>query len=116
MIDDILDYNSCEENLGKTIGIDLEEGKVTLPLIHTLQQAQPEEQEKIKEIITSDYVSSDDFDFVHNLMKKYKSLEHTTAEAKNYLARAHSILKDLPDCPEKEALHFITDYVMSRDC
>ncbi len=115
MIDDILDYNSCEENLGKTIGIDLEEGKVTLPLIHTLQQAQPEEQEKIKEIITSDYVSSDDFNFVHNLMKKYKSLEHTTAEAENYLTRAHSILEGLPDCPEKEALHFITDYVMSRD-
>ena len=115
MMDDILDYNSCEENLGKTIGIDLEEGKVTLPLIHTLQQSQPEERERINEIITSDYVSRDDFDFVHALMTKYKSLEHTTTEAENYLKRAHSILDEFPDSLEKEALSFITDYVLSRD-
>ena len=115
MIDDILDYNSCEENLGKTIGIDLEEGKVTLPLIHTLEQAQPDERDKIKEIITSDYVSRQDFNFIHALMQKYKSLEHTTAEAEGYLKKAHAILNKLPDSEEKEALHFITDYVISRD-
>ena len=115
MMDDILDYNSCEENLGKTIGIDLEEGKVTLPLIHTLQQAPPDEQNKIKEIITSDYVSREDFAFIYALMLKYKSLEHTTLKAENYINRAHTILNELPDSPEKEALHFITDYVLNRD-
>ena len=115
MIDDILDYNSCEENLGKTIGIDLEEGKVTLPLIHTLQQARPEEQERIKEIITADYVSRQDFDFVHALMKSYQSLEFTSRKADNYLERAHTILDELPKSPEREALHFITNYVLNRD-
>lgn len=115
MIDDILDYSSCEEDLGKTIGIDLEEGKVTLPLIHTLQQARPEEQERIKEIITADYVSRRDFDFVHELMKRYQSLEYTSRKADSYLKRAHAILNKLPESPEREALHFITDYVLNRD-
>ncbi len=115
MIDDILDYNSCEEDLGKTIGIDLEEGKVTLPLIHTLQQANPEEQERIKEIITSDYVKRQDFDFIHTLMKNYQSLEYTSRKADSYLKRAHAILDQLPESPEREALHFITDYILSRD-
>ncbi len=115
MIDDILDYSSCEEALGKTIGIDLEEGKVTLPLIHTLQQASSEEQERIKEIITADYVSRQDFDFVHKLMQNYHSLEYTSSKADNYLKRAHAILNELPQSPETEALHFITDYVLSRD-
>ena len=115
MMDDILDYNSCEENLGKTIGIDLEEGKVTLPLIHTLQHSLPEEREKINEIITSDYVSRDGFNFVHTLMIKNKSLEHTTTEAESYLKKAHSILDEFADSQEKEALHFITDYVLNRD-
>ena len=115
MIDDILDYSSCEEDLGKTIGIDLEEGKVTLPLIHTLQLARPEEQERIKEIITADYVSRQDFDFVHKLMKSYQSLEYTKAKADSYLKKAHAILNEIPESQETEALHFITDYVLSRD-
>ena len=115
MIDDILDYNSCEEDLGKTIGIDLDEGKVTLPLIHTLQQACPKEREQIKEIITSDYVKPQDFDFVHTLMKNYQSLEYTSRKADNYLKRAHAILDQLPESQERDALHFITDYVLSRD-
>ena len=115
MIDDILDYSSCEENLGKTIGIDLEEGKVTLPLIHTLQNANPTEQNRIQEIITSDYVSRQDFDYVHQLMIQYKSLEYTTTEARNYLKRAHVILNEITTSPETEALHFITDYVLSRN-
>ena len=115
MIDDILDYSSCEEDLGKTIGIDLEEGKVTLPLIHTLQQAQPEEKERIEEIITADYVSRHDFDFVHELMKRYQSLEYTSHKADSYLKRAHAILNELPESLEREALHFITDYVLNRN-
>ena len=115
MIDDILDYTSCEENLGKTIGIDLEEGKVTLPLIHTLQHADLKEQERIKEIISADYVSPQDFDFVHTLMKNYQSLEFTSRKADSYLEKAHTILNELPPSPEREALHFITDYVLSRD-
>ena len=115
MIDDILDYSSCEEDLGKTIGIDLEEGKVTLPLIHTLQQARPEEQERIKEIITADYVRREDFDFVHELMKSYHSLEYASRQASSYLEKAHTILNKFPESREREALHFITDYVLSRN-
>ncbi len=115
MIDDILDYSSCEEALGKTIGIDLEEGKVTLPLIHTLQQAQPEERERIEKIITADYVSRPDFDFVHELMKRYQSLEYTSRKADSYLKKAHAILNEIPGSLEREALHFITDYILNRD-
>ncbi|MCD6292981.1 MAG: polyprenyl synthetase family protein [Deltaproteobacteria bacterium] len=115
MIDDILDYTSCEEDLGKTIGIDLEEGKVTLPLIHTLQRTSPKEQERIKEIISADYVSPEDFKFVHTLMQNYQSLEFTNLKADSYLEKAHSILNEFSASPEREALHFITDYVLSRD-
>ncbi|MBN2808121.1 MAG: polyprenyl synthetase family protein [Deltaproteobacteria bacterium] len=115
MIDDILDYTSCEEELGKTIGIDLEEGKVTLPLIDTLKKAEPAERERIREIITADYVSRQDFGFVHTLIKKYKSLEYTSARADSYLRKAHAILNEMPQTRETEALHFITDYVLHRD-
>jgi len=115
MIDDILDYSSREEELGKSIGIDLEEGKVTLPLIHTLKQATPEECERIREIITADYVGPEDFHFVHELMTRYEGLEYTRRQAAGYLEKAHTILAEQPDSPETRALHFITDYIASRD-
>ena len=115
MIDDILDYSSREEELGKSIGIDLEEGKVTLPLIHTLKNATAEEGERIREIITSDYVRPEDFHFVHELMTRYQGLEYTRQQAAGYLGKAHAILAGQPDSQESRALHFITDYIASRD-
>ncbi|NPA24743.1 MAG: polyprenyl synthetase family protein [Deltaproteobacteria bacterium] len=115
MIDDTLDYSSREEELGKSIGIDLEEGKVTLPLIHTLKQATASEQERIREIITADYVDRDDFIYVHELMTRYNSLEYTRQQADGYLEKAHKILQEFPDSEECRALHFITDYIVNRD-
>ncbi len=115
MIDDTLDYSSREEELGKSIGIDLEEGKVTLPLIHTLKQADEKERERIREIITADYVGHDDFTYVHELMTRYQSLEYTRQQADSYLEKAHAILQEFPDSEECRALHFITDYIVNRD-
>ncbi|MBN2705128.1 MAG: polyprenyl synthetase family protein [Deltaproteobacteria bacterium] len=114
MIDDVLDYSSREEELGKTIGIDLDEGKVTLPLIHTLEQCGPADRERIRETITADYVGADDFAFVFALMKKHRGLEYTREQAASYLRRAHVILSEFPASAEKDALHFITDYITNR--
>jgi octaprenyl-diphosphate synthase len=115
MVDDILDYASREEELGKSIGIDLEEGKLTLPLIHTLKQALPQECERVREIITADYVRPEDFTFVLQLIKRCQGLEYTRTQADKCLERAHTILEQLPDSTEKQALHFITDYIVSRN-
>ncbi len=115
MVDDILDYASREEELGKSIGIDLEEGKLTLPLIHTLKQARPDERQRIQEIVTADYVAPEDFSYVFGLIRHYQGLDYTRAAADRCLAKAHSILDRLPARREREALHFITDYIVQRD-
>lgn len=115
MIDDILDYSSNEAALGKTIGIDLEEGKVTMPLIYLLQQVNDQERERIQEIITADFVAREDFDYVFNLMQRHRCLEYTRRQAENHIHQAHLILGDFPESQEKAALHFITDYITGRD-
>ncbi len=51
LIDDVLDFTSSEEVLGKPIGNDLREGKVTLPLIYLLQRCDPEEAQKVKSVL-----------------------------------------------------------------
>ncbi|MBW1644839.1 MAG: polyprenyl synthetase family protein [Deltaproteobacteria bacterium] len=115
MIDDVLDYTSREESLGKAIGIDLEEGKLTLPLIHTLDKASPEEREKLREIILADYVSQEDFAYVYRLINKHEGIDFTLREARRHIDAAKQIIAAYPDSPYREALNFLADYIRQRD-
>ncbi|MBN2332028.1 MAG: polyprenyl synthetase family protein [Deltaproteobacteria bacterium] len=115
MVDDVLDYTSREEELGKAIGIDLEEGKLTLPLIHTLNQATEKEKQQLHDIILADFVTKEDFVLVHRLISRYKGVEFTLQRAATHVAEAKNLLMPLPPSPFKEALLFLADYVLQRD-
>jgi len=115
MVDDVLDYTSREEDLGKAIGIDLEEGKLTLPLIYTLKQASDEERKKLQEIILADFVSPEDFTYVYQLLTKYKGIQFTMNQARNHIETAKSLLTPLEPSLFKEALVFVADYVLDRN-
>ena len=115
MVDDVLDYTSREEDLGKAIGIDLEEGKLTLPLIYTLKQASDEERKQLQEIILADFVSPEDFTYVYQLLTKYKGIQFTMNQARNHIETAKSLLTPLEPSLFKEALVFVADYVLDRN-
>ena len=115
MVDDVLDYTSREEDLGKAIGIDLEEGKLTLPLIYTLKQAGSEEREQLQKIILADFVSPDDFTRVYQLISKYEGIQFTMKQAQKHIETAKSLLTPLEPSPFKESLLFMADYVLKRD-
>jgi octaprenyl-diphosphate synthase len=115
IIDDILDYTSREEALGKSIGIDLEEGKLTLPLIHVLKHATAEERERIRDIIRADFVTPDDFSLILGLIRKYRGIEFSTERAAEHIAVARGLLADMPVSPYRQALDFIARYIISRD-
>jgi octaprenyl-diphosphate synthase len=115
MVDDVLDYTSREEDLGKAIGIDLEEGKLTLPLIYTLKQASDEERKQLQEIILADFVSTEDFTYVYQLITKYKGSQFTMNQARKHIETAKSLLTPLEPSLFKEALMFVADYVLDRN-
>ena len=115
MVDDVLDYTSREEELGKTIGIDLEEGKLTLPLIYTLQSADDDERRQLQEIILADFVSPEDFTTVYQLIDKYKGIRFTLDQASKHIETAKELLHPLEASLFKEALLFMADYVLDRD-
>ncbi|PKN36850.1 MAG: hypothetical protein CVU62_12155 [Deltaproteobacteria bacterium HGW-Deltaproteobacteria-2] len=113
--DDTLDYMAKEKKFGKSIGKDLEEGKITLPLIFALQQSTQEEKSKIKEIITGKKGSQKAVREILRLIKKYKGIDSSLQIASRYISEAKSQLSIFNDCPEKDHLNTVAEYILSRD-
>jgi len=114
LIDDTLDYIASEAQFGKSIGHDLEEGKITLPLIHTLRQCTTDERAQIADIIDKDLLDKDDFDSVFGLVGKYGGIDYSLATAKGYIDRSKMRLDMFEDSPGKRALLNLADYVVTR--
>jgi octaprenyl-diphosphate synthase len=114
LIDDTLDYVSSEDQLGKCIGHDLEEGKITLPLIHTLRRCSPAERVRITNVLASKTLAHDDFRAVVSLVTKYEGIEYAVRVARQYVARGKGHLDAFPESPGKAALRELADYVVTR--
>ncbi len=115
LVDDCLDYTATNESLGKTIGTDLREGKVTLPLILSLERATNDERKRVQDIVLSDEIAQRDFDEVQEIIQKYDGIEATLGLAKDHVEKAKSHLKMLPMKAEREALEGLADYIVQRD-
>jgi octaprenyl-diphosphate synthase len=113
-MDDALDYVAEESEFGKAKGHDLEEGKVTLPLIHTLRNCSAEERERVAKVIEEEDLSDDDLGFVVSLIHRYDGIGYTRRRAAELVERAKAHLALFPDGAEKEALFELADYVVSR--
>ncbi|MDP3298355.1 MAG: polyprenyl synthetase family protein [Thermodesulfovibrionia bacterium] len=113
--DDILDYMAEEKILGKSLGKDLEEGKITLPLIYLLKDASHDEVEKVKSIITSESFPISDLIYILGLLNKYMSIKKSYEKANNILREAKRELDIFEDSTEKSSLLTISDYVLKRE-
>lgn len=113
MADDILDYTADESELGKRLGKDLKEGKITLPLIYLLQTASDIEMEEVKNIIKSSFTKRS-LKKILKLLKKYNAIELSLHKAKDIIADAKKELAFFSDSPAKEALFTVADYSLLR--
>jgi len=114
LIDDHLDYTSNEEEFGKKIGIDLHDGKITLPLISALRQCNREEKAFIRETVMSHPITKGTFFRVVEIINRYHGIEYTWEKARGYVEKAKDHLRLFPNSKEKEALHALADYVLER--
>ncbi|UFS72729.1 polyprenyl synthetase family protein [Geomonas sp. RF6] len=114
LMDDILDYTATEEQFGKSIGHDLEEGKITLPLIHTLKCCTADEREVIGGIVEKDLLSDEDFAQVFGLVHRYGGIEHTIEAARGHVAQCKKHLEAFPPSPARDALAELAEYVVTR--
>jgi octaprenyl-diphosphate synthase len=114
LIDDTLDYTSSEEQFGKCIGHDLKEGKITLPLIHTLKNCTSTERDAISLILEKDTLLEDDFTKVVGLVREYGGIDYTVGVARDYIASSKARLDVFADSPGKNALVKLADYILTR--
>lgn len=115
LMDDALDYTAEEAKLGKSLGKDLDEGKLTLPLIHLLGVCSPEEAARVRDILSSDELQKEDLDYVLGLMDAHGSIRYAIDRAKTLIDRAKSRLDVFGASPHKDALISVADFVVERE-
>lgn len=114
LIDDALDYSAKQETLGKTVGDDFREGKITLPVILAYLRGDAEERAFWQR--TLEKVEQKDGDLRHaiQLMERHGALKDTVARAAHYGAIARDALGIFPEGPEKRALIDVIDFCIDR--
>ena len=116
LVDDLLDFTGDTGAVGKPIGSDLREGKVTLPLIHLQRQSKDGAASRIiRETIASRTVSEDQWAELLHSLKQHASIDYAYRRAVEYAERAKKPLYAFPPSSEREALLALPDYVLARD-
>ena len=112
--DDFLDYTGSAEEFGKPVGKDLQEGKITLPLIHALQSSHDGDHQRLVELIISDRNYEQIFTEVKKIIQDHQGLDYTDNLANYYITEAKSALSIFPESPTRQSLLEIAEYVISR--
>jgi octaprenyl-diphosphate synthase len=114
LIDDVLDFTSSEEALGKAAGADLLGGKVTLPLIY-LRDTEPNAREMVQTVLREGKYSSVKPQDLLDAIVRSGALEQAQARANEYAVSACTALEALPDSDYCDSLRALPTYILSRD-
>jgi octaprenyl-diphosphate synthase len=114
LTDDSLDYTSREEEFGKEIGIDLQRGKITLPLIHALRHCTADEKAFIQETVDQASLTKEVFLRVVEIIEQYQGIRYAWERAQERIDRAKKHLHLFQDSEVRQALFTLADYVLER--
>ena len=114
LIDDALDYSSQQAVLGKTIGDDFREGKITLPVIHAFHAGDDEEKTFWRRCLEKLDQTESDLDYAISLLHKHGSLEATIDYARKYGDDARAALAIFPDNAVRQSMFDAIDFCVDR--
>ncbi|MBW2585083.1 MAG: polyprenyl synthetase family protein [Deltaproteobacteria bacterium] len=114
MADDLFDYTLQTSDFGKEVGADLREGKLTLPVIYALKQANSSDRDLMIKIIRNTDFTTDDFKTLLDLLVKYGGIDYTQETAASYIDTAKNALALFEPSPTKETMLDIADYALQR--
>jgi octaprenyl-diphosphate synthase len=115
LVDDVLDFTAREKTLGKPVGGDLREGKVTLPLVYALERATAAERDLIAAILRDRNYERVPFSRVLSMLDKYNGIERVRERAQAFTDRARQIIGEFPESAYQRALLAVTELVTERD-
>lgn len=112
IMDDLLDYLGTET--GKDQGKDFREGKITLPVILTLDSASETDRERLISLLKKRDSSQEDFQIALSIIEKNGGFQRSLQKAKDFTMQAKEFLREIPDSPYKDSLLFLADFILER--
>ncbi|MBN4054578.1 polyprenyl synthetase family protein [Nitrospira defluvii] len=113
--DDTLDYIADHRRFGKSLGKDLKEGKITLPLLHLIRHCSSKEKIWLEKMIAGKAFVQEDLKKAIDLMTTYGSIEYATKRAQDFAESAKSDLCVFDEVSHRNSLFMVADYVVQRD-
>ena len=114
LVDDVLDYGGKSAKLGKNVGDDFREGKITLPVVLAFRRGSDSEREFWRRTLERGEIAFGDLEMAVATMKKHRALEDTIERARHYGAMARDALELFPASPWKRALRDAVEFAISR--
>ena len=114
LIDDMLDYSAKQAELGKTVGDDFREGKITLPVVLAFRRGDAAEREFWRRVLEAQTQTDGDLGHAIELMERHGALKDTVARASHYGAIARDALGIFADGAEKRTLVEVVDFCIER--
>jgi len=115
LVDDLLDLTGDEASLGKPVGSDLREGKLTLPIIHLLRGGDAAAADLVSRVVETRELPPSDWERLSAMLRESRSIEAASERAAAFAEAAKDRLRVFPASPERDALAALPDYVLHRD-
>jgi octaprenyl-diphosphate synthase len=115
LVDDMLDFTARETVLGKPVGNDLREGKVTLPLIYALPQATADDRLLVETVLRDGNYDHAPFPKILDLIARHRGIERARERAQAFTDKARQLITEFPDSPYQRALYAVTELITDRD-
>jgi len=114
IMDDLLDYSSCEEDVGKLVRKVLKMGKITLPLIYTLSNLKRAEIERLEDLFKNHKADDEDYKKLIAMVRNNGVINKIRSEARDYMDKAANFLKFFPESSVKENLMEFNTYIITN--
>ncbi len=115
LVDDALDFVAKEDRLGKPVGNDFKEGKVTFPVFHVLRAGSEADRGRLRELAAKETIGESDLAEVKGMVERHGAVAATMEHVRTYLEKAKESLAIFPDSTAKRSLVLMADFVRDRD-
>jgi len=114
LIDDALDYGGSQADLGKKVGDDFREGKITLPVVLAYRRGSDQERDFWRRVLEKAEIGDGDLEKAIGLIRSHRAIEDTVERARHYGAVARDALAPFPDGAHRNALIEVVDFCIER--